>query len=295
MALIPTALGRTQGLYAFASHTFTPSGATLRLGPTLTQCRTAYSAAPWAANVDFFNITTQGYQRWTVPSSATYTITVAGSAGGLGANSSRGRGAIIRVIVPLTQGHILTIICGQIGSAQSLGCNGVDHGGGGGGSFVYNSSTSTWIAAAGGGGGGGTQVFTGLPDGSFTTSGNSGGTNGGAGGTNGGGGGQGTGCVVGAGGGGGISFPGVGGPIAGASFVDGFLGASSSVQGGFGGGGGTSQYGGGGGGGYSGGGGGGLSTCSCAALGAGGGGGSFPADATNVGFNTGSGYVTIEK
>ena len=286
MALIgPILQSKGTGLYAFTTHTFTNASAVGPNGPTLAQCRTAYSATTWAANTSFFNMTIQGYQLWTVPRTASYTITCAGARGGLGSLNLSGQGVLIRTTVSLTSGTILAILCGQQGIDRLGGCNGTDMGGGGGGSFVYNTTSATWIIVAGGGGGGGTNSNTTNTNGSLSTSGNTApGTNGGLGSSGGSTGGNGTGCVTNAGLGGRGNNSYAGG---------GLVGVTSTVSGGFGGGGGVSQYGGGGGGGYSGGGGGGLPTCSCNDLGAGGGGGSFPTGATNLGTNNGMGYVTI--
>ena len=65
--------------------TFTNAGATGRLGPEITQVRSAYSAASWAQNESYLNMTTRGIQEWTVPETGSYTIEVAGAEGsGLG-------------------------------------------------------------------------------------------------------------------------------------------------------------------------------------------------------------------
>ena len=154
-------------LYSFTGTlTFTPAGATGQLGPTLSQCRTAYASfGAWVSDNAFFNMTTQGNQRWTVPQTRNYTITCAGA-------GAYGSGAIITTVVNLAQGTILNLI---VGHTPSLSGNGA------GGSFVINVTTSTLLIASGGGGG--AAAAGGAYSASLTTSGVTG--SGGAGGTNG--------------------------------------------------------------------------------------------------------------
>lgn len=77
------------GLYSFTNFTFTT--ATL-VGPTsgnLAQFKANYSNTgnTWIDSTSYYNITTPGYQRWTVPSTAVYEIEVAGSRAGISAYS----------------------------------------------------------------------------------------------------------------------------------------------------------------------------------------------------------------
>ena len=288
-------------LYPFVSHTFTNAGATGRFGPTLNQCTSAYSATTWASNPAYFNMTTQGYQLWTVPKTGVYTITCAGAGGG-GATASFGCGRIVRTTVSLTAGSFLQIVVGQQGVTNA----GTQSSGGGGGSFVASGTTpatGVCLVAAGGGGGflnAGTSSYSGQ-NGSASTSGNNSSDGTGTGGTNGNGG---TGSQGGWGGGGGGfltngtagSQPAGGGwgySGLGTAFVNGAIGGDTATVavGGFGGGAGThgNTGGGGGGGGYSGGGGSGQNVSGAT----GGGGGSFPAGATDLGLNQNMGYVTI--
>lgn len=298
MALLPSILNKSlPPLYSFASHTFTNATATGSFGPTLTQVRSAYSSTTWAAT--FLNMTTQGYQLWTVPASGTYTITCAGAGGG-GATASFGCGRIVRTTVSLDRGAVIQIVVGQLGIAAGTGSSG-----GGGGSFVASGTTpatGVCLVAAGGGGGflnASTSTY-GNQNGNIGTSGFPSSDNTGTGGTNGNGG---TGSFGGWGGGGGgfltngtaaseaagYSYSGLG-----SAFVNGCAGGdtATTARGGFGGGAGThgNTGGGGGGGGFSGGGGSAQSVSGATA----GGGGSFPATGTtNVGLNRGHGYVTI--
>ena len=63
---------------AETTYTFTTAGATGQSGPTQSQINSAYSGSSLAGLV---TITTQGVQRFTVPSSGTYVFTLAGSKG----------------------------------------------------------------------------------------------------------------------------------------------------------------------------------------------------------------------
>jgi hypothetical protein len=142
-------------LYSFTNHTFTNAGATGRTGPIISQVRSAYSAASWAQNASYLNMTMQGIQEWTVPATGNYTIEVAGAAGG---NSGVGGGNGARMIgtFNLTQGMVLAILVGQLGVVKNSGCNA----GGGGGTFVWNKSSTTQPLIVGGGGGGGNACGT---------------------------------------------------------------------------------------------------------------------------------------
>jgi len=304
---------RTQGgeppaLYAFTSHTFTNATVTGRTGPTLAQCRAAYSSQSWAQNNAYFNMTNQGIQEWTVPATGTYRIEAAGAKGG---GSIGGNGARMIGTFNLIEGNIIAIVVGQLGLT---GTGNYSAGGGGVSAAWQKSNTNLLIAAGGGGGvtGGNFSSAPSLSHGQTSQNGSSGqssptwnnypgGENG-----NGGGGSSGNG---GAGSGGGwlsnanndtSGSHGFGRP-------NGWLGgntrtsASDRLSGSFGGSGGasgnpSSYKGGGGGGGYSGGG---------AAVGdgnnssgAGGGGGSYNIgtnQSNTAGINTGHGYVTITK
>lgn len=234
--------------YAFSGATFTPCGATNNTGPTLTQCKTAYSSYAWAANSSYFNVgsgATQGFQYWTVPQTGNYTLTVAGAAGAAGRYFAGGNGAVVRGTVALNQGDTLTLVVGQ---APATVANAT--GGGGGGTFVYKGSS---VLMAAGGGGGGADYAT-ASTASTTTAGTS--TSGG--------------IAVGSFGAGGAGVGSAGANAStyatgGATFSGGFVGGASTRPsgyvagagyGGFGGGGGAcacNNGGGGGGGGYGGG------------------------------------------
>lgn len=137
--------------FVFSSYTFTNAGISGINGPTLAQCRTAYAATSWANT--YLNMTTQGIQRWTVPSSGWYNITAAGAKGGDYSSYIGGSGRVISGKVYLFGNETINIVVGQMGSS-SYGSGA----GGGGASFVYRGSdTSTsesnlLFAAAGGSG-----------------------------------------------------------------------------------------------------------------------------------------------
>jgi hypothetical protein len=149
--------------FAGATYSFTNASVSGRTGPTQAQANSAYSATSLAGLVTVNN---EGIQDWTVPTSGTYSITLAGAKGG---GSNGGKGARLYGEFNLTQGQVLRIIVGQMGSASSN-----FSGGGGGGSFVWlATNTSEPLIAAGGGGGqgGGGRAAV---DASITTSGTAG-------------------------------------------------------------------------------------------------------------------------
>ena len=182
------------GLYAFTTATFTPGGATHRIGPSLTQARngiTADAGTTWVSNTSYLNTrgTQGGIILWTVPKTGTYTIDAYGAQGGTDGYYfvAGGLGARIKGDFSLTEGQILALVVGQ----QGRNDGGVNWGGGGGGgSFIWVDGQTTPLLIAGGGGSGG--------QGSSATAGGQTGNNGGAGGGSGSAGG--TGGVSGAGG-----------------------------------------------------------------------------------------------
>ena len=277
-------------LYDFTDHTFTNCSATGRNGPTLSACRSAYSPADsWDEDSDYFDMTTQGIQEWTVPEDGTYEIEAVGAASGTNSNYTtyQGRGIYIYGEFTLTEGDVLQILVGQQGQSVNL------HAGAGGGSFVVSSGGTPLIIAGGGGAPCRGDNHQSRQDATSSNSGVSSTCSAGSSGSGG------VYCGYGPGGGG-FSGDGGNGPgqsTGGKSFQNGGQGGqcdatcgSNAGAGGFGGGGGTYHdiYGGGGGG-YSGGGGG--TYCE-----GGGGGGSYNTGSNSTsssGFNTSHGYVTI--
>lgn len=272
-------------LYAFSSAGFGTGGNEGQTGPTEQQAESSLGNPDWAN--DYFRVGTRGFQIWTVPQSGDYRIRAAGARAGGGGG---GRGAVIESTHSLTQGEEVTVIVGQRGQSSNSS-------GGGGGSFVWRNQGTSLLTAAGGGGGQYNGGFTGVMNARYDTPGNnsSRGERGGQGGNGGAGGSQ---CSP--YGGGGAGWNGNGGQASscrdsyGRGRGAGFIGGNtcSRARGGFGGAGGThgNTGGGGGGAGYSGGAG--HGHCGTGA----GGGGSYAAQAqTNIGQNSGNGYVNITK
>ena len=139
-------------LYDFTTHDFTNCSQSGPTGPSLSQCTSAYSTAgDWDENTSYFNMVTNGIQRWTVPATASYRITATGAAGQSNSNSSTGgQGASIQGEFDLTQGDIIDILVGQMGTSNTQHGN---ENGGGGGSFVALNATTVPLLVAGGGGG----------------------------------------------------------------------------------------------------------------------------------------------
>jgi hypothetical protein len=157
-------------LYLFTNFNFTSAGVDGPIGPTLAQCVAAYVSpqVPWPINPAYFNMSTQGYQTWVVPESATYSVVVAGAPGGCFSDSSSygGCGAVLCGPMSFTESQQIGIIVGQrprlrtlAGASPSLipGC------GGGGGTFILDLTSQTppgqvTVLVAGGGGGAGVGV-----------------------------------------------------------------------------------------------------------------------------------------
>lgn len=135
-------------LYPFTSFVFSNAGATGNVGPTYTQVKTAYAprSAPWTQSQVYLDVQTQGYQLWTVPTTASYTIECAGAAGG-NAPASNGLGNIISSTVSLNQSDRVILVVGQKGLSGTA-----SGGGGGGGSFIIYSNGQPIVCAGGGGG-----------------------------------------------------------------------------------------------------------------------------------------------
>ena len=135
------------------SVTFTNCGATENTGPTQSQVNATYTSGNSLYGA--VTINTQGIQEWTVPATATYTIEAWGAEGGGGIG---GKGARMKGDFDLTQGWVLKIVVGQMGTEETYNGSVGNAGGGGGGSFViktpYNTTASILVIAGGGGGSG---------------------------------------------------------------------------------------------------------------------------------------------
>jgi len=105
-------------LFEFSSFTFTNAGITGYNGPTLANCLSSYDTGTysWLNNTSYFNVD-RGIQSWTVPTDATYRITVAGAQGGYHSayTIAGGYGAYFRLDVTLTAETVLKIVVGQAG------------------------------------------------------------------------------------------------------------------------------------------------------------------------------------
>jgi hypothetical protein len=296
-----------EALYSFTSHTFTNAGKTGQYGPTLSQLTTAYSPT-WTDYTSNLNVTTQGIQEWTVPSTGSYTIKAAGAgivtaSGDFGGVGRAFQGIEMQGTFTLSKGVTVRILVGQSGTYGTGNSPG-----GSGGTYVFYNATDTYPILVAGGGGGfegstgwraagiGTNTYLN----SCGQSGTSGGANAGtsAGGTSGSGGGD-VGSYAGGGagwltdGGDASSVAGSGGHAprnTGAPGRGGNDGGSYTGFGGFGGGGGVhgNTGGAGAGGGYSGG------KAQTQSTGGSGGGGSYGGTATNV-YNTSQGYCIITQ
>jgi len=302
-------------LYAFSNFTFTNAGASGANGPSLATIQSAYSGTSWTQNTAYLNMSTNGYQLWTVPETANYSIDAFGAISGYGSyTGTYGKGARSLGTFALTAGQVIAIAVGQVGQYGGTGFQANSTGAGGGGTFVYNTSSSTLLTVAGGGGGASSCSTAGFPaltgthagrggDNSTTDADYAGGSRGGSSG-NGGSAIYSSSTVGGAGGGGGYLSDGATSPIDGnGRYAYGGLGYSNGLiggvgrytpdgNGGFGGGGGGGNYGGGGGGGYSGGGAGSSNGY------AGGGGASYNSGSNqtiSANASSGNGYVVVTK
>ena len=153
LAIIASLTVAIEPAFAATTYSFTNATATGRNGPTQAQVNTAYTSTTLAGAV---TVSPQGIQSWTVPVTGKYSISIAGAGGG---GNTAGKGAVLYGEFTLTQGVVLKILVGQLGTASSN-----YSGGGGGGSFVWNAASTTepLIAAGGGGGDGGGTSYAGV-------------------------------------------------------------------------------------------------------------------------------------
>ena len=175
-----TVLNRPQ-FYSFSgSITFTPCGATGRMGPTLAQARSTYTGQPfqssWLNNLDLFWVE-QGVQYWRVPRDGTYTIDLTGAGNSL---TFSGLGARISAQFALFAGEVLRIVVGQTGVIYSSAPTTNVGGAGASAVSVFRNDTHQLLAIAGGGAGrsnntiasaqdvrNATYTNTGIPEGGF--------------------------------------------------------------------------------------------------------------------------------
>lgn len=139
----------------FTSQTFTTCGQIGTTGPTLNQCRTAYSGQDILADEYAFGVSA-GIQQWTVPASGTYRIKAVGAQGGKPSgvpDRYRGAGASLAGTFVLKEGDVLKLVVGQAGLENGSGNTANGGGPGGGASFVWRQGASLPLLAAAGGGG----------------------------------------------------------------------------------------------------------------------------------------------
>lgn len=147
-------VGLAPQAYAFSGTiTFTPCGATGRMGPTLTQARATYTSQPfqssWLNNLNLFWVE-QGVQYWIVPKDGTYTISAMGAGSTL---SYAGTGVKIQANFTLYAGERLRIVVGQKGLTYSSAPTTNVGGGGGSCVSVYRNNSEQLLICAGGGAG----------------------------------------------------------------------------------------------------------------------------------------------
>lgn len=144
----------TNFLYAFTNFTFTTANIVGSTAGNLTQFKANYNTGSntWINSTSYYNITTPGFQVWTVPATGTYEIEVAGSRSGNSqpAGNAFGYGAIIRGRLALTRGSNLSIAVGQP-SANVTQVATYASSGGGGGSWVVQGNTALIVAGGAGG------------------------------------------------------------------------------------------------------------------------------------------------
>ena len=149
-------------LYDFGSSafTFTNAGQAGRTGPSLDTLKDAYSPS-WTDNTSYLNVVTTGFQLWTVPEDATYTIRCGGARGGQSGGAGGASGAYAQGNFYFAEGTKLNLIVGQQGQdGQSSGeAYNYSGGGGGGASWLLSENKSTLYLVGGGGGGSNSRQY----------------------------------------------------------------------------------------------------------------------------------------
>lgn len=145
---------KTPTLYNYSGTiTFSPCGATGRMGPTLAQARSTYTSQPnqaaWLNDTNLFFVD-NGVQYWKVPKDGTYTIRAAGAGGRPNSTTLAGDGCIIQAAFALIAGEWLRIIVGQQGLSVTT-----TNVGGHGGSVVSVARCGNQVLLINAGGGGG--------------------------------------------------------------------------------------------------------------------------------------------
>lgn len=151
--------------------TFTSGGVTGRSGPSLAQLQSAYNVS-WTST--YLAMTTNGIQRWTVPSTGNYSIDCYGAKGGNAGSQTGGFGARAKGTLALTKGDVYQILVGQPGTQTTHSQDSQPISSGGGWSGFISATNSPLIIAGGGGGAAQNSWTTGAGRGGvITTSGDS--------------------------------------------------------------------------------------------------------------------------
>jgi hypothetical protein len=140
--------------------------------------KSAYSSTVWELNTAWFNVPSgyEGFQLWTVPETATYTITATGARGGgnTGSTERGGAGAVTSAKFTLTRYTKILMVIGQNGTTSTHAHAGA---GGGGGTYVLkegahtgSANTSDIYMIAGGGGASSAVTWSGASGGNAGTS-----------------------------------------------------------------------------------------------------------------------------
>lgn len=146
-------------LFPFYWHTFTHTGLSGPVGPTLSSCLANYlSAGAWKNNVEFFNVV-HGVQQFRIPESGIYELMCRSAS----SNSYSGR---IDGRVQLEQGDVLFIVVGQQGLGVDISLSSsqiMSLRGGNGATMVYSAMKGPLIIVGGQGGHVGSGGSFGLP------------------------------------------------------------------------------------------------------------------------------------
>ena len=108
--------------FTFTSHEFTNAGIHGRSGPSLANCKTAYSGTSWASDARYFTVI-DGIQFFTIPQTGSYQIKTQGGSGGDNNsphNPKRGGlGAYVTANYTFTKGDKLAIVVGNKGVTKN--------------------------------------------------------------------------------------------------------------------------------------------------------------------------------
>ena len=152
----------TPALYTFTTHTFTSCNMSYGPSwPSLTSCRNAYNATEVNAwKNTYLNMTTNGFQLWTVPIDWTYSIDAYGGHGG-STSTNWWKWARVKWDFFLTWWTVLVIAVGQQwDDGNTDPGTDLEWAGGGGGTFVATSDNIALVVAAGWAGAAEARIWT---------------------------------------------------------------------------------------------------------------------------------------